>query len=321
MQSFLMATAMVCGQADGTSVLKVAETADALTIRTDALEATIRKKGYVSGIAAGGLLDLRTGARDVGFGLHILDFLLGHGWRDDGYLRDKKYHGDLPKHYVDGPQICTQAKKVQPRVVRGKDFVGVEMSFRFSQPGKGYKTGSTWTQTLVFQPGKRYVLCGDRIVSANDHEGLLWRIDMPGHVRHKQGDTFSDVFLSYKGMVPAKVFTKDFAPDDRFLYQRKEGKVPERFIRAYRVRQEAKPGPWLAGMTLDPGAVAEAWCHQRGYICFIEELHGRPVKAGEAVNVAYIVGWFDDVADMERTYDRYRGKTTLMLGEKEFTLR
>ncbi len=37
----------------------------------------------VSGIAQGSLLDKKTGARDVGFGLHIMDFLLGPGWRDD----------------------------------------------------------------------------------------------------------------------------------------------------------------------------------------------------------------------------------------------
>src|SRR5438874_2784089 len=35
-------------------------------------------------------------------------------------------------------------------------------------------------------------------------------------------------------------------------------------------------GPWLAGMTLDPGVVSEAWCHQRGYVCLIEEFGGRP---------------------------------------------
>ena len=58
-----------------------------LQIDTDALQAKVRKKGYVSGIAAASFLDKKTGARDVGFGLHIMDFLLAPGWRDDGYGR------------------------------------------------------------------------------------------------------------------------------------------------------------------------------------------------------------------------------------------
>src|SRR5262245_34474816 len=87
--------------------IQVRESADEIQIDTDALQAKVRKRGYVSGIAAGSFLDKKTGARDLGFGLHIMDFLLGPGWRDDEYTRDKKYHGDLPKHYVEGPQICT----------------------------------------------------------------------------------------------------------------------------------------------------------------------------------------------------------------------
>ena len=63
-------------------------TKDAIEIETDALVARIQTKGYVSGIAAGGLLDKKTEARDLGFGLHIMDFLMAPGWRDDGYSRD-----------------------------------------------------------------------------------------------------------------------------------------------------------------------------------------------------------------------------------------
>lgn len=92
--------ALVC-HAGG--AIKVESTADALLIETDALKARIVKKGYVSGVAAGSLLDKKTGAVDLGFGLHIMDFLLAPGWRDDGYLRDKRYHGDLPKHYRSQP--------------------------------------------------------------------------------------------------------------------------------------------------------------------------------------------------------------------------
>lgn len=85
--------------ADQPADIKVEETDDYVQIETDALEARIRKKGYVSGIAAGSFLDKKTGARDQGFGLHIMDFLMAPGWRDDGYPRDAKLHGNLPKHY------------------------------------------------------------------------------------------------------------------------------------------------------------------------------------------------------------------------------
>ena len=301
--------------------IKVEETDEYVQIDTDALQARIRKKGYVSGIAAGSLLDKKTGARDIGFGLHIMDFLMAPGWRDDGYSREGKIHGDLPKHYVEGPQICTQAKELKPVVVKGKDFVAVTLRYTFDKPGKGYKAGSTWEQTLVFQPDVRYVLTAERITSANDVDDLFYRIDMPGHVRHKNGDNFTQVYLSYLDKtVPASAFEKDFGPDARYLYQRKDGKVPERMIRAYQVKVDGKPGPWLAGMTLDPAEVSEAWCHQRGYVCFIEELHRKKVKAGESFGATYVVGYFDDIAAMQKVYDRYKGKSRIVLQDGRFRL-
>ena len=90
------------------------------------------------------------------------------GWRDDGYQRDKTVHGDLPKHYVEGPQICTQARELKPEIVRGKDFVAVKLRYTFHKPGKGYRAGSTWEQTMVFRPGVRYMLSSERVTSVND---------------------------------------------------------------------------------------------------------------------------------------------------------
>jgi hypothetical protein len=301
--------------------IKVTENDDSIQIDTDTLQAKVRKKGYVSGIAAGTFLDRKTGAHDLGFGLHIMDFLLAPGWRDDGYSLDVMHHGNLPKHYVEGPQICTQAKELKPMIVRGRDFVAIQMGFTFTKPGDGYKAGSTWEQTLVFLPGVRYILSGERITSANAVDGLFYRIDMPGHIKHRGGDNFEHVYLSYLDKpIPASEFKDDFAPDARYLYQRREGKVPERMIRAYQVRRDGKPGPWLAGMTLDPAAVSEAWCHERGYVCFIEELGGRKVKAGETFGAAYIVGWFDDVAEMEKVYDRCKGKRSLVVEGERYRL-
>jgi hypothetical protein len=319
MHAFLLiALPALLGHAD--HPIQIEETADEIRIETDALHARIRKKGYVSGVAAGTFVDKKTGAKELGFGLHIMDFLMAPGWRDDGYPRDPKVHGHLPKHYVEGPQICTKAKELKSEVVRGKDFVAVKLWFTFTEAGRGFKAGSTWEQTLLFQPGLRYFLSCERITSANDVDDLFYRIDMPGHIRHKGSDNFVQVYLSYRDEpIPASEFNDNFGPDEKFLYQRGE-KSPERMIRAYQVKIDDKPGPWLAGMTLDPSEVCEAWCHQRGYVSFIEELRRRKVKAGETFGAAYIVGWFDDIADMQKTYDRHKGKHTLVIEDGKFRL-
>ena len=292
-------------------------------VETDAIVARIKTKGYVSGTAAGGLLDKKTRARDLGFGLHVMDFLLAPGWRDDGYARDAKLHGDLPKHYVEGPQICTKARELKPEITRGKGFVAVTLRFTYTDPGKGYKAGSTWEQTMVFQPGLRYFLSAEKITSVNEVDGLFYRIDMPGHIKHDRGSTFERVYLSYLDKpVPASEFFENFGPDEKFLYQRRPGQAaPRRMIRAYQVKRDGKPGPWLAGMTLDPAEVCEAWCHQRGYVSFIQELHRRPVKAGESFGAAYVVGWFDNVGEMQKVYDAYKGKSQIVLDGNTFRLK
>lgn len=311
------------------AAVTVRETDDAVEIETDAVTAAVRKRGYVSGVAEGSFLDRRTGARDVGFGLHIMDFLMSPGWRDDDYTRDRGVHGNLPKHYVEGPQICTQAKQLPLEVIRGEGFVAVRTRYTFHEPGAGYKAGSTWEQTMVFQPGVRYVVSSEAITSVNDVDNLFYRIDMPGHVKHggPAGDTFEQIYLSYGGdvgkpiSIPAAKFAKPFAPDDQFLYQRDDAHVPDRMIRAYQVKLAGgKPGPWMAGMTLDPAAVSEAWCHERGYVCFIQELHGRKVKAGETFGAAYVVGWFDDIGEMEAVYDKHKGKSRIVLDGKTWKL-
>jgi hypothetical protein len=317
---FLLAASSSFAQDTGNAI-KIEDKGDFLLIETDQLQARVIKKGYVSGTGAGSFVDKKTGARDVGFGLHIMDFLLAPGWRDDGYLRDLKIHGNLPKHYVEGPQICTQAKRLDPEIIRGKDFVAIRLRFTFTQPGRGYKAGSQWVQTLVFQPGRRYYLSDEQITSINDVDDLFYRIDMPGHIRHKNGHTFSKIYLSYQGEIPASEFATNFGPDEKFLYQRQEGKIPARMIRACQVKVDGKPGPWLAGMTLDPSAVSEAWCHQRGYVCMIQENHRRRVKAGETFGAAYVVGWFDSVAEMEMTYDKFEGKSRIVINADRFELR
>lgn len=311
---------------------EVSESAAEIRIAGSAVEAVIRKEGYVSGVAGGSFLDKKTGFRDAGFGLDIVDWLMEPG-SDESYRAqltgDLKYefnnlfHGKIPKRSIEGPQICTKAGKVDPKVIRGKDFVAVTMDYRYQIAAPGKKTGSQWQQTLVFPEGQRYFISSDRITSVNDSQALFLRLDMPGHIKHQGGDRFSEVYLSYIGHIPAQEFQRDFAPDEKFLYQRGKSKTPRRFIRAYRLRdpKTGNPGPWLAGMTLEPSVVSESWCHQRGYVCMIQEFGGRPIKAGGRFSAAFIVGFFDSLEEAERVYDRYAGNTDLEVSEAGWRLR
>jgi hypothetical protein len=72
----LLVPLLSAGRAEQPAGIAVQETEDWIQIDTDAPQARIRKKGYVSGIERGTFLDKKTGAREVGFGLHIMDFLM-----------------------------------------------------------------------------------------------------------------------------------------------------------------------------------------------------------------------------------------------------
>lgn len=306
-------------------------------IETDLICAQIRTRGYVSGVAAGTFLDKKTGAKDLGFGLDIVDFLLEPGAESERspwtfltrlesrqlaclayryerrhYIYGDKIHGNIPKRYIELPQICVEAKQLPFEVIRGENFVAVKQWFRWTIAGKGRKPGSLWEQWLIFPDGKRYFYAYDSVISANDVDQLILRLDMPGHLKHSQGDSFRQIYLSYYGYVPASEFRDDFAPDEKFFYQRGKQKKPQ-MIRAY----QTKEGLWLAGMALDPNNVYEAWCHQRGYVCFIEEVGGFHLSVGGRLDAAHIIGWFDDVEEMSAVYDAHRNVRQIKVDEEK----
>src|SRR5579872_25477 len=301
---------------------RIRETDDEIKLTFPQLEAAVRKRGYVSGVAAQSLLDKRTGFRDAGFGLDIVDWIMEPGsdesYRDQldkelVYQINNAYHGKTPKRSIEGPQICTRAGRLEPKTVSGKDFVAVTQQFTYRTAAPGKKTGSVWSQAMVFPEGKRYFVSSDKITTVNSGQALFLRVDMHGHIKHNRGDTFSEVYLSYRGKIPSSEFFDDFAPDEKFNYTLGRDKLPKRFIRAYHLGdpKTGREGPWLAGMTLEPDAVSEAWCHQRGYVCLIEEFGGRPIKAGESFSAAFIVGFFDSIDEMEAVYDEYSGANGL----------
>src|SRR5262245_53215446 len=252
---------MTPATADDKPAFKVTEDADRIRISGGFIDANIKKKGYVSGVEGGSLLDSKTGVRDLGFGLDIVDWIMEPGsdeeYRDKlpgdlPYTFNNLVHGKRAKRSIEGPQICTRAKELKPTVIQGKDFVAVKQDFTYTLAAPGKKTGSKWEQTIVFPTGKRYFISADKITSKNASDAMFLRIDMPGHIKHKNGDTFSEVYLSYHAMnggkIESKEFAKEFAPDDKFLYTRDEKNIPKRIIRAYRIRdpKTGKDGPWLA---------------------------------------------------------------------------
>ncbi len=334
----------------GAEWAQVTEDDRAIKIETDKLEAVIPKKGpkqWMTGIEKGSFLDKTTGFREIGDGLMVVDWIMEPGsdetWSDKVFAPDghgvgrytwhtndadparRSYslmaHGSSHrKRMVEGPQLCHRMKPVQPEIIRGKDFVAVKTTYKFEYAAPGRKAGSRWTQLIVFPRGERFFVLMDRIDSVNDAEEMFLRNDTPGCVRHEKGDTFSEMYLSYlsgpKGVrIPSSEFFQPFPPDLKFGYRRDTHKTPEHFIRAYHLRDKktGKDGPWLAGLTLEPSVVYEAWCSQRpgGIIVMIEEIHGRRVKAGESFGAAHIVGYFDTIEEMHKVYDRYKGHTAL----------
>lgn len=306
----------------------VTENDNEIKIETQKLKATIKKTGYVSGVARQSFVDKKTGFHDAGFGLDIVDWIMEPGsdkaYRDELnpeliYRYNNSYHGKRAKRSIEGPQICTKAKRINAQVVEGEDFVAVKLWYRYQTAAPGKKTGSLWTQWLVFPSDTRYFFSMDRIDAVNSSDAMFLRTDLPGHIRHDKGDTFSQIYLSYHGKIPAKAFFEDFPPDEKFHYLRKKNEdVPKRMIRGYQLRdpETGKTGPWLAGMTLDPSVVYEAWCHQRGYVCMIQEFGGRPIQAGESFQAAYVIGYFDSIQEMQNVYDQYRGTIGLDVTQK-----
>lgn len=70
-----------------------------------------------------------------------------------------------------------------------------------------------------------------------------------------KGDTFSEMYLSYLGgpngvRISSSEFFDPFPPDSKFGYRRDMNTTPQRFIRAYHLRdkQTGADGPWLAGL-------------------------------------------------------------------------
>ena len=52
----------------------------------------------------------------------------------------------------------------------------------------------------------------------------------------------------------------------------------------------------------------------------IEELHRHKVQAGEMFGNAYVVGWFDNVGQMQQVYDAQQGASRISVDQGGFRL-
>ncbi|MDA0745208.1 MAG: hypothetical protein O2954_01740 [bacterium] len=338
---------------------RVSEDDRKIKIETDQLEAVIPKKDpkqWMTGIEKESFLDKATGFRSIGDGLMVIDWLMeagsdeayadeviapdGHGvsqylwYENEPDPARREYailcHGSSHrKRAIEGPQLCHRMKPVQPVITQGEDFVAVETTYQYEYAAPGRNVGSRWTQRIVFPKGERFFVLMDKIDSVNDSEEMFLRNDTPGCVRHVEGDTFSEMYLSYLSgpngvRIPSSEFFTPFPPDLKYGYRRDMNKVPEHFVRAYHLRDSKTggEGPWLGGLTLEPSVVYEAWCSQRpgDIIVMIEEVHGKPTKAGESFSVAHIVGYFDTIEEMHQMCARYKGYTGLTVDESGWKL-
>ena len=235
---------------------QVTEKNDQINIVTPQLEAAVRKKGYVSGVAAQSFLDKKTGFRDPGFGLDIVDWIMEPG-SDEAY-RDKldpelvyrfgrSCLPRTPGEAVDrraadlhpGPRAATRG---HPRQATSSPS-GSSTSIAPRPPAR--RPARRGPSSSCFPMGKRYFLSMDRIDAVNSSEAMFLRVDMPGHLATTRGDTFNRIYLSYRGEIPASEFFTDFPPDAKFNYRRDRDGVPERMIRAYQLRdpKTGKTGP------------------------------------------------------------------------------
>lgn len=273
-------------------------------------------------------MDRATGSRDPGFGLMIVDFLLEPGDEPPDtpnelhYPIGDAYHGDIRKRFVALPQICTQANTLPHEITTGAGYAAVHQWFTWNIACPPYPAGSRWEQTLLFPDGKRWFLSWDRFACPKDTDDVVLRMDMPCHVKHNGGDAFKQIYLSYReheadrGLIPQTVFHTNFPPDAHLLYRRNTHRIPKRMIRAIQLTN----GTWLAGMALDPGVVFEAWCHQRDYVCMIEEAGGRRTRAGQWQSALHLVGWFDSIEEMHKLAYQYHGANGVATSEKGWSV-
>ena len=229
---------------DGRSWSNVTKSETGIKIETDDLEAIISKnnpKHWMTSISKGSFLVKVTGFREVGDGQMVIDWLMEAGsvedYRDEVFAPDGHGVGSCPrfdnetnpatrplhllahsnghrKWVVEGLQLCHRMKPVEPKVIHGKEFVAVETTYKYDYAGPHLQAESRWTQLIGFSKSRRCFLLMDKINSVNDLPKMFLRNDTPSCIRHEQGNTFSEPYLSgpQEVRIPSSHFFRSFLP-------------------------------------------------------------------------------------------------------------
>src|SRR5438477_10530997 len=89
---FVAVSVLHPARSNGASEFQVSEDDERIVVSSPTLDAVVRKKGYVTGVAGGSFLDKKSGFRDAGYGLDIVDWIMEPG-SDEAYRDELK--GDL----------------------------------------------------------------------------------------------------------------------------------------------------------------------------------------------------------------------------------
>ncbi len=212
--ALVLATASAIAWADEPPIV-VKSNDDRIQITSMELEASIRRTGYVSGVEGKSLLDRATGSRDLGFGLDIVDWLMETGSStrllrptpgDLPYLFNDLVHGKRAAARSKWPQICTRAGRLLPSVISGATSWRSSRISSTNWPHRGKVAGSRWGADNRLPCGANVTSSSsDRVTVANDAAS---RLHKPGSTcpvtsSIRRVDSFSEVYLSYVGTIPA----------------------------------------------------------------------------------------------------------------------
>ncbi len=274
-----------------------------------ALSASIRKDGYVSGVEGGSLLDGReTGElRDLGFGGSTSSTWLMEPGSDEAYRAtgsratcltslqqpralavapsSGRSKGPANLHQGRHPRAPRrqQAKTLWPDASRTSPIVS-------PRPGTR-RPGRTREQTIVFPAGRAaYFIAADAgdARSTPSRLPLPPHIDMPGHIKHKGGASFSEVYLSYHGTIEAGEFVRDFPPDAKYAWlpSATTCKVPRRLSSAaYHLLGDEDRRRRPLARRHDVGALGRlrsVVSPEGCVLCLIEEIGGPATDQGPA---------------------------------------
>ena len=129
---------------------QVSEDGEQIQISGSSISAAVRKRGYVSGVAAGSFVDKKTGFHDAGFGLDIADWLMEPGsdqaYRDKldpelVYAYNNAVHGKRAKRSIEGLQICTQSQGALAAGDTGQGLRGGAHGLPLQDRGAGQEDG------------------------------------------------------------------------------------------------------------------------------------------------------------------------------------